>query len=292
MNILQTMPFLRCVECGCELAESAAELTCKTCGTHYPVTDGIPRILNEGSKTLAEEIAVQDKVAIEYESKRYKDLYAIRYHDWWTAKMLEGLDTEGMMLDNGCGVGILSRHIPAERLTGLDISSEMLFRARHLIPTVVQSNSCALPFAEKTFDGIFCRSILHHIQQPEAAVTEMARVLKPDGWVTLAETNTSILSWLPRIMAKHGGHFSDDHQNLSKKKLEDLLGKNFAITKVTYFGYAAYPVLGFPDILPAFKYFPLKKISYSLLMGIDTVLSKIPLLNSQSWGIFVQAKKR
>jgi ubiquinone/menaquinone biosynthesis C-methylase UbiE len=156
----------------------------------YPIQNGIPRMLDTSTMALAEEIAVQDKVALEYENKRYKDKYAAHYHDWWTNAMLHGLDSGGSVLDNGCGIGILSRRMRCSHLVGLDVSAEMLARARSVMPRVVHGNSMMLPFAPASFDGVFCRGLLHHLRRPEKAVDEMARILKPGGWITLGVCRT------------------------------------------------------------------------------------------------------
>jgi ubiquinone/menaquinone biosynthesis C-methylase UbiE len=289
---MNEIPELRCTVCRSELSETDYELICMKCTMRYPIQNGIPHMLDASTMALAEEIAVQDKAALEYENKRYKDEYALRYHDWWTDAMLHGLNSGGSVLDNGCGIGILSRHIRCSHLVGLDISAEMLARAQNVMPRVVHGNSMMLPFATASFDGVFCRSLLHHLRRPEKAVSETARVLKTGGWITLAETNASLLSWLPRFIAKKGEHFSDDHQNLNKNRLSALFEKNFEITRCSFFGYIAYPLFGFPDLLPPLTCLPMRRPLYALLMKLDALLSKIPVLRTQSWGIFIQARRR
>jgi hypothetical protein len=51
-------------------------------------------------------------------------------------------------------------------------------------------------------------------------------------------------------------------------------------------------IWGFPDLVDLFKYVPLKRFSYGALMGIDGILSRIPLVRSQAWGLLVQARKK
>jgi len=40
----------------------------------------------------------------------------------------------------------------------------------------------ALPFADNSIDAIFCIAILEHVEEPQRAVREMHRVLKPGGY--------------------------------------------------------------------------------------------------------------
>lgn len=293
MYILNKIPELICPECRGRFEEKENEsLRCIDCGKVYPITNNIPILLDESAKTLAEEIAVQDHVAIEYEQKRYNNPFSKRYHKWWTEEMLRDLVLTGRVLDNGCGVGLLDDFVPRENLVGFDISSEMLACAADHVSNLVLGNSQVQPFADDSFDLVVCRSLLHHLQTPQKAVSEISRILKPGGYVTLADTNTSLLSYVPRIIAKKGEHFSEDHENMSLPKIRNILHPYFIIIDIRYFGYIAYPIVGFPDLVKVFQYFPLKELSYKLLMGIDELLAHTPLLKTQSWGLIVKARKR
>jgi SAM-dependent methyltransferase len=48
-------------------------------------------------------------------------------------------------------------------------------------PQVLQMDSCRLRFADASFDLVYCRSVLQHVPQPQAAIREMRRVLRPGG---------------------------------------------------------------------------------------------------------------
>lgn len=41
---------------------------------------------------------------------------------------------------------------------------------------------CALPFADSSFDVILCNHVLEHVSDDEKAMSELFRVLRPDGW--------------------------------------------------------------------------------------------------------------
>jgi ubiquinone/menaquinone biosynthesis C-methylase UbiE len=288
MTILDRIPELVCPECKCEL-ELAATLRCTGCGNSYEIHGEIPHMVSGDMLEFAREIAVQDSVAIEYEEKRYQVPHARDYHDWWTDRMLTVVKADGRILDNGCGVGLLHDTIPTDQIVGLDLSSEMLERASQRSNRLVLGNSQQLPFRDGSFDLVFCRSILHHLPAPGEAVREMSRVLRPGGEVVLVETNKSLLSTFPRRIANRGGHFSEDHQNMDRRILKNMLEPYFTIDEVSYFGYVAYPLLGFPDLVDIFRYVPFKSVAARILMGIDSALSKIPLVRTQSWAILFKA---
>ena len=292
MSILERIPEIACPVCKSELLEENENLRCTGCGKIYEIHDGIAHMLGEDMKNFAEEIAVQDRVACEYEQKRYRDPYAKRYHNWWTDQMLARVQSVGRFLDNGCGNGLLFEKVPSAQVVGLDISSEMLRRASKYSNQLILGNSQQLPFKDGSFDVVFCRSLLHHLPQPELAVKEMCRVLRPKGEAVFVDTNSSLLSRLPRMFASRGEHFSEEHKNINQRTIERLLKPYFEVQDVMYFGYIAYPLLGFPDILPLFKFVPFKSTAEPALMFIDKVLSRIPLIRTQSWGILVKAFKR
>lgn len=287
-DILEAMPELACCKCKSSL-EGTDSLICTNCGAEYNIQENIPCIVTEETLKLARDIEVQDKVAIEYEQKRYQSRYSRKYHDWWTGKMLSCVKTDGRILDNGCGIGLLFESMPQSDIVGLDLSMEMLRRSSKFSNNLVLASSEQLPFKDNSFDMVFCRSLLHHLPNAATAIKEMSRVLKPGGEGVMVETNRSILSSLPRKVANKGEHFSEEHKNLSRKVLVEMLEPYFQVDKVDYFGYTAYPVIGFPDIVDVFKYFPFKPAAYSILMSIDKLLSKIPLIRSQSWAILIKA---
>ena len=290
MNILKRIPELACPVCKGDLEESE-RLICISCGRTYEIRDGIPILLGDDLKGLAREVAVQDRVAGEYEDLRYQIPYAGRYHEWWTGRMLANLDLNGRILDNGCGIGVLFDRDFSDRVVGVDISSEMLKRAAKKSDQLILGNSQELPLKYGSFDLVFSRSLLHHLPRPELAVEEMARVIRPGGAMVLADTHSSLISALPRILARQGEHFSKDHRNLTRRVISSWLKPYFEIKEIIYFGYFAYPLLGFPDLFDLFKYFPAKHLLEPGLNKIDEFISRMPLLRTQSWGIIVKAVK-
>ena len=76
-----------------------------------------------------------------------------------------------------------------------DISAEMLSLARQRLSpdpqqgvAFVQTNLEAIPIADGTFDAVLLLEVLLHFEHPDAALREIARVLKPGG-VLVATTN-------------------------------------------------------------------------------------------------------
>jgi len=95
-------------------------------------------------------------------------------------------------LDVGCGVGddafdLASRVGPAGRVAGVDVSTAMIDEARrrasgrNLPVTFETADAQALPFADATFDAVRTERMLMHVPDPNRALAELVRVLRPGG---------------------------------------------------------------------------------------------------------------
>ena len=91
------------------------------------------------------------------------------------------------LLDLGCGPTLVGRLFTKGALTGVDPLVEELGIQR-LYPNfkVIQGRGEELPFADNSFDAVFCRNVIDHTQSPTKVVSEAARVLKNSGLLLLA----------------------------------------------------------------------------------------------------------
>ena len=91
------------------------------------------------------------------------------------------------LLDVGTGPGFVAL-AAIERgavVRAADQSAAMVEIARLTGVDVVQARVETLPFADADFDAVVAGYLLNHLPRPEAAVNELARVLRPGGRVAL-----------------------------------------------------------------------------------------------------------
>ena len=113
-----------------------------------------------------------------------------------------------MILDFGCGVGLLEEFIVPRltggaRVTGVDIGRELIEIARSRFSPAdpcdfeVLEPSGLLPFASHSFDLVVSNLVLHLLTQTQRATVlkEFVRVLKPGGRLVMAEIGRPTGLW-------------------------------------------------------------------------------------------------
>jgi SAM-dependent methyltransferase len=103
---------------------------------------------------------------------------------------------KSLFLDAGCGRGDHATRLLKRgyRGFGIDISATVVRRAKENCSEwaglhFVQGPLEALPFANSSFDFVHCRGVLMHIPDWKAALRNLCRVLKPSGYILVAENN-------------------------------------------------------------------------------------------------------
>ncbi|MGH2759090.1 MAG: class I SAM-dependent methyltransferase [Actinomycetota bacterium] len=100
----------------------------------------------------------------------------------------------GDVLEVAVGTGLnLSLYAPDVRLTGIDLSPQMLAIARKRAAglgreiDLREGDAHELPAPDESFDSVVCTYSLCNIPDTERAVAEMKRVLKPGGRLILVD---------------------------------------------------------------------------------------------------------
>lgn len=120
------------------------------------------------------------------------------------------------VLEVGAGAGggacALSQELPAgARLVVTDIAPNMVARARARLPAeveVIEANAEALPFAAGSFDRLLGNLNLMLVLDPDRALAEAHRVLRPGGlaaWSVWGRAEPSSMFLLPGMAAERAG---------------------------------------------------------------------------------------
>ncbi|MEV0004174.1 class I SAM-dependent methyltransferase [Micromonospora sp. NPDC050980] len=122
----------------------------------------------------------------------------------WFAWLGERLPLAGDVLEAGAGTGELWRQVgrPASglRLTLTDFSPAMCDRLRAVPGARVQRCDAAhLPYADAAFDAVIANHMLYHLDDPDAALAEFARVLRPGGRLAVAVNGRDHLAELDTL---------------------------------------------------------------------------------------------
>lgn len=98
------------------------------------------------------------------------------------------------ILELGVGTGISLPHYDAKhRVSGIDLSPDMLERARRRVvrhglrnvEDIAEMDAGALTYADGTFDAAVAMFVITVVPDPDRVITEMVRVVRPGGAVTL-----------------------------------------------------------------------------------------------------------
>jgi demethylmenaquinone methyltransferase/2-methoxy-6-polyprenyl-1,4-benzoquinol methylase len=127
---------------------------------------------------------------------RYSSLLSFGQDPRWRRFLVSRLDvtTQDTVLDVATGTGLVARELVRRfgcSVVGLDQSPEMLEvaaeRTRGLPVTLVEGRAETLPFADGEFAALTFTYLLRYVDDPQAAVRELARVVRPGGTIAMLE---------------------------------------------------------------------------------------------------------
>jgi SAM-dependent methyltransferase len=120
---------------------------------------------------------------------------------------------QGRVLDAGCGGGHVSE-VLAEwgcQVTGIDIACQPAALERLQLGggVFVEASAEALPFPDAQFDAALIKDAFHHMENPDKALRELRRVVRPGGPIVVIEANRfNPVFYLHLTLFGHHDHFT------------------------------------------------------------------------------------
>jgi phosphatidylethanolamine/phosphatidyl-N-methylethanolamine N-methyltransferase len=121
------------------------------------------------------------------------------------------------ILEVGVGTGLSLPHFRKDaRVTGIDVSKEMLAKARRRVErdglkqveALLEMDAEAMSFEDNSFDAVLALYVASVVPNPARFVAEMRRVCKPGGAIVIVNHFTSAnpaMHWLERRLAPLAG---------------------------------------------------------------------------------------
>lgn len=208
---LNWLSFLRCPECLCPLRllrpdvsnnlVRCGRLVCEQEGHNFEIKDGMAIF---GVRAVSSDITLRE---IKAEQTWQLETIPLQKHlEFARQAAIEGLiaiktllkylpiPKNLKVLDAGAGPGMQSWQLAqfGFNVMALELSPLLMKSVPLDIQNCLQINRAAsditlMPFADNTFDIIFAKQILHHIEDLELAIREFQRVVKRDGFLVLIE---------------------------------------------------------------------------------------------------------
>lgn len=124
------------------------------------------------------------------------------------AFFLPYLREDSNVLDCGCGPGSITlgfaRLAIRGNVMGIDIADGQIAAAtsaatseKNLSVEFRKADLCEMPFSDESFDAVYVNAVLEHVGDPDRAIAEIFRVLKPGGFTGLRHSVLSSRKWMP-----------------------------------------------------------------------------------------------
>lgn len=185
----QTSVVLQCPKCSCRLA---TPLACDGCGSKFSTVNGIPVLIDhERSVFSHEDIESMANVVENFPGRIHRfrgrlvpklssNLTAQKLYDELRSYLLDLPHPTVLCIGNGeGGKGFDFLRHPKIHIVSTDVA---------ITPeTDYAVDAHSLPFADGSFDAVIAQAVLEHVVDPGLCVSEIHRVLRPDG-IVFAET--------------------------------------------------------------------------------------------------------
>jgi ubiquinone/menaquinone biosynthesis C-methylase UbiE len=270
---------LVCPQCR-SAALSLSALRCGECGWAGKITAGIRDFVDEAQLKGEHhaEVAAQTNAVDEY----YENELKLTCH--WDRLSSESVyellgRPRGVALDLGCGTGTAGSGLVRSGLqvVGADLSLPCLRVAARRLDLVARVDAARLPFADDSFDALVARGALHHFQEPEIALAEIRRVLKPGASALFMDPrHYAWLEPIKHVLRREDDSFTHEHHAFDPGEYRAIIERSLTVEKSETLHPFGVLVAHGLDLLPLPRALPRRPLARGLL-GLDRILERGPL---------------
>jgi len=145
-------------------------------------------IYNESDELHCDDFCIQGKT---YKKPKYP-IRAMTY--WWVSNVIREeitrLNRPLTIVDVGCERGLLKRfatpHIEKNYWIGLDLRKDLMIKSANYNEFHLCDFNQKLPLPDNTVDIVACLNVIEHLQEYEFAMSELLRILRPNGMALIS----------------------------------------------------------------------------------------------------------
>lgn len=235
-----------------------------------------------------------DELAVTYEHPEpYKRFfYGSRFR-----AVLEALEPGigEKILEIGCGSGYYTRELVrlGAAVTATEFAPSALAQARRNLDELAGEvelrleDAQSLDLADDSFDKVLLSEVIEHVPEPERAISEAARVLRPGGLLVVSTPSRySPLNLAYAVKRRIRGYAFNEHlHELTPGSFRRLLDPHFVVEGIEFANFVlAYPM----DEL----YLRLGSPGLGLLERLERRLARAPILRRLGWTMVARARKQ
>ena len=220
-----------------------------------------------------------------FSTHTYRDVSFAKYSQYWWSNRFYAIlarrygKPKMRLLEIGSGLGHLVGQLASTFDTvAMDINPWALQQSRNIASHSkhVSAQAEALPFDDNAFGVVIIKHVIEHLLHPETAISELGRIISPDGVLVFSTPNLSSLL-KPWKGEQWIGYQDPTHISLKQPPewLDMIQKAGFKIQKVFSDGFWDVPYI---SVIPKIA----QKIIFGSLGGIQAIIG-LPFLPMR-WG--------
>lgn len=211
----------------------------------------------EGVEALNDRFALQHDID-DYYSRSSPLIRWVEGRRLAAIRRLLAATAEHRILEVGCGGGHVLRMFPQSKLTGVDVSGQMLAKAQRNLDgcraRLLKGELHEVGLGDGEFDRVICTEVLEHTVDPDQVLSEIRRVLHPDGRVVITFPNDHLIHRVKHVLRSSGvwrlpvfGRIAwgGDEYHLhvwTPREMAKLLGRHFVVERSRFVPAQWFPI--------------------------------------------------